>query len=463
MRRPGRTAVDLGQLAPCRERQRRAPRPPRAPAWSAPPRRDRRRPPPAWPRAARPRPPHAPPPAAQRPPRRRAARPARAARRRSSASVPSRSASASRRAARRSSPLARPQYRSDARSCSPTRPASSRSIASRSVVAAAMAASSRARSPPTCSRSPAIRARSRRAAAICDDVSSIRAASTSPARAAARSAAEACRASGRSRAFSSASRSRARARLASTRASFCVARCRRRLYLPRPAASSMKPRRSAGRDSRISSTRPWLTIACSSRPRPASASASCTSSRRTARRFSRYWASASRRSRRITEISGRPLPKRPSSLSRTSSTSHSPDGWRRAEPPNSTSAATCVRSSLGGWLAIAHCRPSATFDLPEPFGPTMTAMPRSKCSSTGSAKLLKPRSFSVFRYMGRYRLRLASRCCERERARPPARSPSSSGPRRGRARRRRRRRSDSKCFAWAGPVSLTTTYCTDRP
>ena len=164
----------------------------------------------------------------------------------------------------------------------------------------------------------------------------------------------------------------------------------------------------------------------------------------------------------MTEISGRSVPKLPSSLSSTSSTSHSPDGCRRAEPPNSTSAATCVRSSLGGCEAIAHCSPSATFDLPEPFGPTITETPRSKCSSTGSAKLLKPRSLSVFRYIGVYFLRPASRwtsaaraasCSESFLERPAPRPISSPET----------RATDSKCLSWAGPVSLTTTYCTDRP
>ena len=56
-----------------------------------------------------------------------------------------------------------------------------------------------------------------------------------------------------------------------TRASFSSARCRRCLKLPRPAASSISARRSAGFDERICSTRPWPMTACISWPRPASA------------------------------------------------------------------------------------------------------------------------------------------------------------------------------------------------
>ena len=40
---------------------------------------------------------------------------------------------------------------------------------------------------------------------------------------------------------------------------------------------------------------------------------------------------------------------------------------------------------------MAHWSASATFDLPEPFGPTITETPRSKTRSTVSAKLLNPR------------------------------------------------------------------------
>ena len=92
------------------------------------------------------------------------------------------------------------------------------------------------RPPPAARRSRPGRARRRAPAG----------AAISPRSFSARSAAVACRASGRSRAFTSASRSRARSTWIRTRASFSSARWRRRLNLPSPAASSISARRSSG-------------------------------------------------------------------------------------------------------------------------------------------------------------------------------------------------------------------------
>ena len=87
----------------------------------------------------------------------------------------------------------------------------------------------------------------------------------------------------------------------------------------------------------------------------------------------------------------------PSSLSRSSSTSHEEAGGRVPEPPNSTSSGFSARSSLGARLPVAQTIASARFDLPEPFGPTTTATPGSSRSSTGSGNDLKPRRRSVRR------------------------------------------------------------------
>ena len=88
---------------------------------------------------------------------------------------------------------------------------------------------------------------------------------------------------------------------------------------------------------------------CSSRPSPASARASWTSSRRTWLRASRYSESPSRRSRRMTDTSACGRAIRPSGFASTSSTSHRPEAPRRSEPANRTSCPVSARSWLGGW------------------------------------------------------------------------------------------------------------------
>ena len=209
----------------------------------------------------------------------------------------------------------------------------------------------------------------------------------------------------------------------------CVARCRRRLYLPRPGRLLDEAR--AGRPGATAGSRrrgPGETIACSSRPRPASASASCTSSRRTASRFSRYWASASRRSRRMTEISGRPVPKRAVLV-----VEHQLDlaqagrlAPRRAAEQHVGRHLRAAARSAAGW-------PSPTAGLGDVrlarsrWGRRSTAMPGSKRSSTGSAKLLKPRSAASSGTSGATAFGLRRGAGARA-APPPARSPSCERP-----------------------------------
>ena len=68
-------------------------------------------------------------------------------------------------------------------------------------------------------------------------------------------------------------------------------------------------------------------------------------------------------------------------------------GGRAArEPAKRTSSGFSARSSVGARLPAAQRIASATFDLPEPFGPTTTATPGSRRTSTGSGNDLKPRS-----------------------------------------------------------------------
>ena len=72
---------------------------------------------------------------------------------------------------------------------------------------------------------------------------------------------------------------------------------------------------------------------------------------------------------------------------------------RRAScaPAKRTSSGFSARSSLGESEPAAQRIASATFDFPEPFGPTMTPTPGSRRTSTVSGKDLKPRSFMARR------------------------------------------------------------------
>src|SRR5512141_3305652 len=82
----------------------------------------------------------------------------------------------------------------------------------------------------------------------------------------------------------------------------------------------------------------------------------------------------------------------PSALSNRSSTSHHSAGGRPAEPAKRTSSGFSARSSDGESDPEAQSRASETFDFPDPLGPTTTATPRSRRTSTGSGNDLKPRS-----------------------------------------------------------------------
>ena len=87
----------------------------------------------------------------------------------------------------------------------------------------------------------------------------------------------------------------------------------------------------------------------------------------------------------------------PSSLSKTSSTSQCSAGFRSPPPAKRTSSGFSARSSEGVSDPAAQTIASAMFDLPEPFGPTMTATPGSSEISSESGNDLKPRMRSVRR------------------------------------------------------------------
>ena len=215
---------------------------------------------------------------------------------------------------------------------------------------------------------------------------------SSPLSFSARSAADACNASGRKRLLTSASTSRARSTWVATRASFSSARWRRALNCRDPRPPRGATRRSAGLEPRISSTLPWPMIECMPPPRPTSASSSTRSIRRTGALLTRYWPSPPRCRRRAID---------------TSANRKGPGAGLVVEeeldlavvgrlavlaPANSTSSGFSALSSSGARLPAAQRIASETFDLPEPFGPTTTATPGSRRTSTGSGNDLKPRS-----------------------------------------------------------------------
>src|SRR3954452_14454749 len=142
-------------------------------------------------------------------------------------------------------------------------------------------------------------------------------------------------------------------------------------------------------------------IECISPPSPMSARSSTTSVRRTCALLTRYSPSPPRCSRRAIESSENSSGPEPSSLSKRSSTSAYAAGSRLPFPAKSTSSGFSARSSLGLRLPAAPTTPAPTFDLPDPFGPTPTATPGSRRSSTGSGNDLKPRSLIALRCMQR--------------------------------------------------------------
>ncbi len=69
-----------------------------------------------------------------------------------------------------------------------------------------------------------------------------------------------------------------------------------------------------------------------------------------------------------------------------------------------TSVISLPRSDLALCEPSTHFTASTTFDLPEPFGPTTTQMPRGNSNRVRSAKLLKPESSRAFEHEKNQRL-----------------------------------------------------------
>ena len=206
-----------------------------------------------------------------------------------------------------------------------------------------------------------------------------------------RSASSACCLSGFSWRRTSPTRSCSRRRSCSSPASLRSARSRRRRCLAIPAASSMNCRRSSGFADRTSSRCPWLMIVCMARPMPVSDSSSWMSSSRHGRPPSRYSLSPERNTERLISISDAGTGMRPALLSMTNFTSAMPRAGREGLPAKMTSAIWPPRSTLGPCSPRTQAIASATLDLPDPFGPTMTLMPGVNSSVVLSANDLNPR------------------------------------------------------------------------
>src|SRR6202007_1695636 len=80
----------------------------------------------------------------------------------------------------------------------------------------------------------------------------------------------------------------------------------------------------------------------------------------------------------------------PSALSSTISTSALERGCTPAPPPKITSCIDCPRTATGDCSPIGHSTASVMFDLPEPFGPTITDTPGENVSRVRSGNDLNP-------------------------------------------------------------------------
>src|SRR3982750_1990956 len=88
----------------------------------------------------------------------------------------------------------------------------------------------------------------------------------------------------------------------------------------------------------------------------------------------------------------------PSELSMVSSTSARPSGGRPDVPAKMTSSILPPRSDFAPCSPIPQASAAATFDLPDPLGPTMQVMPGSSWSVVEEAKDLNPFRVRLFRY-----------------------------------------------------------------
>ena len=91
----------------------------------------------------------------------------------------------------------------------------------------------------------------------------------------------------------------------------------------------------------------------------------------------RYSLSPDRYIRRVMATSLKSTGRTWSELSSTSVTSATPTGLRAEEPEKMTSSMAWPRSCFADCSPSTQRMASETFDLPEPFGPTMTVRPGS--------------------------------------------------------------------------------------
>jgi hypothetical protein len=115
--------------------------------------------------------------------------------------------------------------------------------------------------------------------------------------------------------------------------------------------------------------------------------------------FIRYSDVPSRKRRRPIVTSAYSVGSTPSVFSIVSSTSAMPSGRRSAVPLKMRFSIFSDRSTVGRCSPMTQRMASTMFDLPHPFGPTMVVTPGSNVSVVSSAKLLKPCSSSLLRYM----------------------------------------------------------------
>ena len=92
----------------------------------------------------------------------------------------------------------------------------------------------------------------------------------------------------------------------------------------------------------------------------------------------------------MTEISENSEPAAPSELSITTSTSAVERAERSRPPAKITSCIDWPRTASGLCSPSAQSTPSVMFDLPQPFGPTITLTPGENSSFVRSGKDLKP-------------------------------------------------------------------------
>src|SRR5208283_3969245 len=139
--------------------------------------------------------------------------------------------------------------------------------------------------------------------------------------------------------------------------------------------------------------RPWLTIAEACAPDAKSANSVCTSRARVSFPLTWYELPMPRSMRRTTSSSGctwnggGATPAVSSSVSVTSAMLRA---GRAVVPAKMTSSISPPRRLRAEFSPIAQRSASTTFDLPQPFGPTIPVRPGRISTLAGSAKLLNP-------------------------------------------------------------------------